>query len=379
MKLRELNCFNEIIIQAHDNPDADSIASGFGLYWFFRKTGKQVRFIYGGNNSVRKSNLVMMLDTLSIPMEHVTELEHSPELLITVDCQYGERNVQKFPAQHIAVIDHHPSVTSVPSGYSEIRDRYGSCSTLVWDLLTEEGYDPGRDEYLATALYYGLYMDTGRLQELGHPKDRDMRDSLEFRCRRGDLLQLINKNITFDEFCLAGRAMEDAVHDAGNGCLLVEAGACDPNLLGVISDAGCPAVADPGADLVAIAQRRGYKVIPLVGPSSILMSLMASGFNGQRFAFEGYLPVDGQARQARLQEMTRRIERERQTQIFIEAPYRNNQLIADLVKHLPAGMRLCVASDITGERQEIITRTLGEWKRAQYDYHKIPTIFLLYQ
>lgn len=149
--------------------------------------------------------------------------------------------------------------------------------------------------------------------------------------------------------------------------------------VGVISDAGCPAVADPGADLVAIAQRRGYKVIPLVGPSSILMSLMASGFNGQRFAFEGYLPVDGQARQARLKEMTRRIERERQTQIFIEAPYRNNQLIADLVKHLPAGMRLCVASDITGERQEIITRTLGEWKRAQYDYHKIPTIFLLYQ
>lgn len=148
--------------------------------------------------------------------------------------------------------------------------------------------------------------------------------------------------------------------------------------VGVISDAGCPAVADPGADLVAIAQRKGYKVVPLVGPSSILMSLMASGFNGQRFAFEGYLPVDSQARQARLKEMTRRIEREHQTQIFIEAPYRNNQLIADLIKHLPAGMRLCVASDITGEKQEIVTRTMGEWKRVQYDYHKIPTIFLLY-
>ena len=149
--------------------------------------------------------------------------------------------------------------------------------------------------------------------------------------------------------------------------------------VGVISDAGCPAVADPGADLVAIAQRRGYKVVPLVGPSSILMSLMASGFNGQRFAFEGYLPVDGQARQARLKEMTRRIEREHQTQIFIEAPYRNNQLIADLATHLPGRMRLCVASDITGENQSIITRTLGEWKQSQYDYHKIPTIFLLYQ
>ncbi|MBR7012663.1 MAG: SAM-dependent methyltransferase [Muribaculaceae bacterium] len=149
--------------------------------------------------------------------------------------------------------------------------------------------------------------------------------------------------------------------------------------VGVISDAGCPAVADPGADLVAIAQRRGYKVVPLVGPSSILMSLMASGFNGQRFAFEGYLPVDGQARQARLKEMTRRIEREHQTQIFIEAPYRNNQLIADLATHLSGRMRLCVASDITGENQNIITRTLGEWKQSRYDYHKIPTIFLLYQ
>ena len=148
--------------------------------------------------------------------------------------------------------------------------------------------------------------------------------------------------------------------------------------VGIISDAGCPAVADPGADLVAIAQRRGYKVFPLVGPSSILMSLMASGFNGQRFAFEGYLPVDAQARQARLKEMMRRIEREQQTQIFIEAPYRNNQLIADLAQRLPGSLRLCVASDITGESQSIITRTLAEWKQSRYDYHKIPTIFLLF-
>lgn len=149
--------------------------------------------------------------------------------------------------------------------------------------------------------------------------------------------------------------------------------------VGVISDAGCPAVADPGADLVAIAQRKGYKVFPLVGPSSILMSLMASGFNGQSFAFEGYLPVDSRARQARLKELTRRIERERQTQVFIEAPYRNNQLIADLATSLPSGMRLCVASDITGDKQSIVTRTLGQWRQSTYDYHKIPTIFLLFQ
>ena len=147
----------------------------------------------------------------------------------------------------------------------------------------------------------------------------------------------------------------------------------------VLSDAGCPAVADPGADLVTIAQRKGYKVFPLVGPSSILMSLMASGFNGQRFAFEGYLPIDAQARLARFKEMVRRIEREHQTQIFIEAPYRNNQLIADLTQRLSPAMRLCVASDITGEGQTIVTRTLAEWKQAKYDYHKVPTIFLLYQ
>ena len=149
--------------------------------------------------------------------------------------------------------------------------------------------------------------------------------------------------------------------------------------VGVISDAGCPAVADPGADLVAVAQRKGYKIFPLVGPSSILLSLMASGFNGQRFAFEGYLPIEASARQARLKEMVRRIERERQTQIFIEAPYRNNQLIADLVAHLPATMRLCVASDITGETQRITTLTIAQWRQASYDYHKVPTIFLLYQ
>lgn len=147
----------------------------------------------------------------------------------------------------------------------------------------------------------------------------------------------------------------------------------------VLSDAGCPAVADPGADLVAIAQRKGYKVFPLVGPSSILMSLMASGFNGQRFAFEGYLPVDAQARQVRLKDMVRRIEREQQTQIFIEAPYRNNQLIADLATRLPASMRLCVASDITGEGQSIVTRTMAQWRQSSYDYHKVPTIFLLNQ
>lgn len=148
--------------------------------------------------------------------------------------------------------------------------------------------------------------------------------------------------------------------------------------LGVISEAGCPAVADPGADLVAAAQRRGYRVVPLVGPSSILMSLMASGFNGQSFTFLGYLPVDSQARTAAMREMEREVRRRRRTQIFIETPYRNNRLIAELARTLPGDMLLCVASDITGPAESIVTAPLSRWARTQYDYARRPTIFLLY-
>ncbi len=151
----------------------------------------------------------------------------------------------------------------------------------------------------------------------------------------------------------------------------------DGHSIGVISEAGCPAVADPGADLVAVAQTRGYEVVPLVGPSSILMSLMGSGFNGQSFAFNGYLPIEAGKRAARFKELERRIRTENQTQIFIETPYRNNKLIAELARVLPADLKLCVASDITGERQKITTLPLRDWKTREYDYNKIPTIFLL--
>ncbi len=147
--------------------------------------------------------------------------------------------------------------------------------------------------------------------------------------------------------------------------------------MAVMSEAGCPAVADPGADAVAVAQRRGYTVVPLVGPSSILMSLMASGFNGQSFTFAGYLPIEPAKRQKCLRDMERRVRNERQTQIFIETPYRNNRLIEQLCQILPGDLRLCVASDVTGPGENIITRPLRQWSRSKYDYAKVPTIFLL--
>ena len=134
--------------------------------------------------------------------------------------------------------------------------------------------------------------------------------------------------------------------------------------MGVISEAGCPAIADPGADVVAIAQRKSLKVVPLVGPSSILMSVMGSGFNGQSFAFLGYLPIDAGARAKKLKDMEYNIRVNDQTQVFIETPYRNNKLIAELSKTLPKHLKLCVASDITGERESIVTRGVAEWAKV---------------
>ncbi len=149
--------------------------------------------------------------------------------------------------------------------------------------------------------------------------------------------------------------------------------------MGVISEAGCPAIADPGADVVAIAQRKGLTVRPLVGPSSILLSLMASGFNGQSFAFLGYLPIDDSARREAIGRMVGRVVREHQTQIFIETPYRNNALLATLLSQVPRHMRLCVAADITGDNESIITRTIAQWSATTSDYNRVPTIFLLYE
>ena len=149
--------------------------------------------------------------------------------------------------------------------------------------------------------------------------------------------------------------------------------------MGVISEAGCPAIADPGADVVAIAQRKGLKVRPLVGPSSILMGLMGSGFNGQSFAFVGYLPIDQGERARKFKEMERLIRNDNQTQIFIETPYRNNKLMAEMCKQLPGNLALCVATDITGEGEKIVTKTVREWAHTKYDFDKVPTIFLLYK
>ncbi|MCD7816600.1 MAG: SAM-dependent methyltransferase [Bacteroides sp.] len=149
--------------------------------------------------------------------------------------------------------------------------------------------------------------------------------------------------------------------------------------MGVISEAGCPAVADPGADVVAIAQRKNLKVVPLVGPSSIILSVMGSGFNGQSFAFHGYLPIEAADRIKRLKELEGRICSENQTQLFIETPYRNNKMMEDILKTCRPQTKLCIAANITCEGEYIHTKTIREWKGHLPDLTKVPCIFLIYK
>lgn len=150
------------------------------------------------------------------------------------------------------------------------------------------------------------------------------------------------------------------------------------NDVGIISEAGCPGIADPGAELVALAHRHGYQVVPLVGPSSILLALIASGCNGQNFSFNGYLPVNRAERVKTLKNYEKQSSAENRTQIFIETPYRNLQLFEDIVSSLSPVTRLTVACDITTGNEYIKTMQIKDWKHEKPDINKRPTIFILY-
>jgi 16S rRNA (cytidine1402-2'-O)-methyltransferase len=147
--------------------------------------------------------------------------------------------------------------------------------------------------------------------------------------------------------------------------------------MGLLSEAGCPAIADPGAGLVEAAHRAGFRVVPLVGPSSIVLALMASGLEGQRFAFCGYLPRESAQRAKRIRELEQRSRRERETEIFIETPYRNDPLLAALLECCSESTRLCVAADLTLPSESITTRTIAQWRRAAARIGKRPAVFLL--
>ena len=147
--------------------------------------------------------------------------------------------------------------------------------------------------------------------------------------------------------------------------------------IGLVSEAGCPAIADPGAALVEAAHREGFRVVPLVGPSSIILALMASGLEGQRFAFCGYLPRDDSERKQKIRELEQRSRKDKETEIFIETPYRNDVLLAALLEVCHQKTRLCVAADLTLASESIVSKTIAEWRRAKATIGRRPAVFLL--
>lgn len=188
-------------------------------------------------------------------------------------------------------------------------------------------------------------------------------------------LKKVNREINIDELTFFELNQHTKPEEISQFLQPLKAG----NDMGIISEAGCPAIADPGADVVALAQAQNFNVVPLVGPSSILLSLMASGFNGQSFAFLGYLPVQQNDRIKALKKMESRIYSEQQTQIFIETPYRNMKMLEDILATCQPNTKLCIAADITLETEFIKTKTVTAWKKQLPDLNKRPTIFLIYK
>lgn len=147
--------------------------------------------------------------------------------------------------------------------------------------------------------------------------------------------------------------------------------------VGLLSEAGCPGIADPGAEVVKIAHSVGIRVIPMVGPSSILLAMMSSGMNGQNFAFNGYLPIDKAARKNEIKTLEKLSVEKGQAQVFIETPYRNNKMLEDLIQNLHSATRLCIGCDITLSSEYIITKPVSAWAKTKVDLHKRPTIFII--
>lgn len=233
--LDDLAVYNPITIQCHNNPDADTIASGYGLYLYYKSIGKDVRLIYGGRNIITKSNLVAMVEKYKLPIEHVSPDENLSVsgLLITVDCQYGAGNVAHIEADEVAIIDHHQiEIDNVNK--SLILSNLGSCSTIIWKLLKEVGYDINDDHGLATCLYYGLYTDTSQMAELSNPIDKDCADELPYE--RSVIAYLRNCNISVEELDVASVAMLRYSFNNEYGFAVVKSEPCDPNILGLIAD-----------------------------------------------------------------------------------------------------------------------------------------------
>ena len=232
-KLSDLLAFNNIVIQCHDNPDADTISCAFAISTYLEEHGKIAPIIYGGFQKIKKSNIKLMIEYLEIKIEHKIKIK-KPDLLLCVDCQYGEGNVTHYQAENIAVIDHHIQVSEIKMGI--IQPHLRSCATIVWELLNYEGFDLTKHINVATAMYYGLFTDTNSFAEIGHPKDKDMRDIIGEICDLTIINRLRNCNLTLDELEIAGVALIRNTCNPKKQYAIFKAENCDPNILGFIGD-----------------------------------------------------------------------------------------------------------------------------------------------
>lgn len=247
MILEDILKYDHIVIQCHDNPDADALGSAFGMYRFLQSYHKEAIMIYAGKYQVNKSNLKLMIEELNIPIHYIQTQEEFdrlflfdddsdfafPELLVTVDCQYGQGNVTRFEAKNVAVIDHHQISGPLPE-MSEVRSNLGSCCTVVWNLLRKMEFDFSVDEELSTALYYGLMTDTNDFAEISHPLDKDMWDQVE--ARKTAITLFRNSNLSQAELAIAGKALLSYDYSPEHRYAIVRTEPCDPNVLGLISD-----------------------------------------------------------------------------------------------------------------------------------------------
>jgi phosphoglycolate phosphatase len=238
-KLSDFLKYTDIVIQCHDNPDPDAIASAFGVYAYLKRHGKSPQIIYSGVERIQKRNLQLMLEWFKIKIEYIKNADKfpKPKLLVCVDCQYGQGNVTKIEAEKVAIIDHHIQSQKIDKfDLGVIQSCLGSCSTLVWQLLTGENFDFAKNKDVSTALYYGLLKDTNNFTERTHPLDKDMRDSLGKYCDMGRVESLRLCNYTIEELEIAGVALLRNYVNTDKRYAIFKSEYCDPNILGIIGD-----------------------------------------------------------------------------------------------------------------------------------------------
>lgn len=277
MKLADLLSYENIVIQCHDKPDADTIASGFALLKYLERNGKKPRLVYTGRQKVTRGSLHEMIRKFEIPLTYLPEAEEEAELLVMVDCRAGERNVTALPCRNLAVIDHH----TVRAGETlprlhEVRteeEGYASCATVLWAMLKEAGFPVEMDLQMPTILYYGLYMDTQELKT-AQKMDREMLEELEYDMDIVTELQSVN--LSLEEIRITGRAYDSLHINPTHRFAVAQVEPCDPDILGIVGDelmkvagvdvsaAYCILEGSQGAKVSVRCRRRGYSAAELI-------------------------------------------------------------------------------------------------------------------